>query len=100
MAARKVTTAPTGLDHAAVATGLGELKHGNGYDRLVVDGKTLAYIKKDTVTVKTSAVAGAPKKAKLPEFTLEKNGQWAGAKVDNATARRVLEYIVGKAAQA
>jgi hypothetical protein len=92
MAEQNVTP---GLDHKTIAKGIGELKEGNGYSRVMgLDGKgTIAYLKKDMVTVKAAVVAGAPKKAKLPEFTVEKNGQWAGAKVDNATARRVLEYV-------
>jgi hypothetical protein len=93
MAEQNVTA---GLDHKAIADGLGELKEGPGYSRVLGPGGngTIAYLKKDTVTVKAAALAGAPKKAKLPEFTVEKNGQWAGAKVDTATARRVLEYVV------
>jgi hypothetical protein len=93
MARRNVTAEPpAGLNHRALAAGLGKLK-GPGGDRLVgPDGSTLAYLKKHVVTVPAALVAKAPKK--LGTFTAEANGHWAGVKVaDNTAAREVLEYV-------
>jgi hypothetical protein len=87
----------TPLDHGAIAAGLGELKAGNGYDRLVVGGKTVAYLKQGRVAVPTALVAKAP--TKLGTFTPEKSGPWSNAAVDTtAKARAIVEYIVAKAA--
>lgn len=88
------------LDHAAVAEGIGELMEGKGYDRLIVGGKTLAYIKKASIAVPTALVAKAPKK--LGVFTPEKGGPWSNASVANtAKARAIVEYVAAqKAAQA
>lgn len=87
------------LDHAAVADGLGELKEGAGYGRVVgPDGKTLAYIKKGALAVPAALVKKAPKK--LGSVTVEKNGKWANVAVDTIEkARAVLEYVVARAGQ-
>jgi hypothetical protein len=96
---RKANATPAPLDHAASAAGLGELKEGNGYDRVVVDGKTIAYLKKGRIAVPTALVAKAPKK--LGAFTPEKSGPWSNAVVDSTEqARAILEYVVAHTAAA
>src|SRR4051812_31423742 len=94
--ARRNVAPGMGLDHKALARGLGRLKSGGGGVRLVGrDGKTLAYLKRRRVTVPAALVAKAPRR--LGEFNLESNGRWAGvACADTETARRVLEYVAGK----
>lgn len=94
----EATVSPS-LDHAAIAAGLGELKQGAGYSRVVVpDGKTLAYIKKGVLAVPAGLVKKTPKK--LGSFTVEKNGKWANVAVDSTDkARAVLEYVVAQAGQ-
>jgi hypothetical protein len=92
MASTNVAPAHAGLDHNALARGLGKLVTGKGYDRLVVGGKTLAYLKKGKVTVPAALVAKAPKR--LGVFRVERNGRWAGVAIaDTAAARAVLEYV-------
>ena len=99
MSTENVTSVPVGLDHKAIAEGIGELKEGTGYSRVLVGGKTIAYLKKASVTVPAALVATAPKK--LASFKVEKNGVWAGAQVDSeANARAIVEYVAQKAAQA
>jgi hypothetical protein len=84
------------LDPAAVAEGIGKLVEGRGYARVLVDGKTVAYVKPGTVTVPAALVAKAPKR--LGTFKVEKNGRWAGVAVtDTAKARAVLEHVAQKA---
>jgi hypothetical protein len=82
-----------GLDPKTLARGLGTVKPGAGYARLVAsDNTTLAYIKCSTLTVPAALVAKAPKR--LGVFHVESNGRWAGvAAADNDAARRVLEYV-------
>ncbi len=85
------------LDPAAVAEGIGQVVKGRGYARVVVGGKTVAYVKPATITVPATLVAKAPKR--LGAFKVEKNGRWAGvALTDTAKARRVLEYVAGQKA--
>jgi hypothetical protein len=93
----KATVSP--LDPAKVAAGIGSITEGRGYARVVVEGKTLAYIKRSTVTVPAALVAKAPKR--LGEFKTETNGRWAGVAVAGSDkARAVLEYVALKAGQA
>lgn len=85
------------LDPAALAEGIGgKLVPGKGYARLVGgDGKTLAYIKKNSIAVPASLVAKAPKK--VGTFKVEANGRWAGAKVSSTDkARAIVEYVAGQ----
>lgn len=85
------------LDPKALARGIGTVKTGNGYPRIVrkSDGKTLAYVKVAMLTVPAALVAKAPRR--LGEFKVEANGRWAGVKVaDIAEARRVIEYVAGR----
>lgn len=92
----KAQPTPVPLDHKAIAAGLGELKEGGGYSRVLADGKTIAYLKKGGLAVPAALVKKAP--AKLGKFTVEKNGTWANVPVaDTAAARAVLEYVVGQA---
>jgi hypothetical protein len=96
MAARSVTS--TGLDHEAIAKGIGELNVGGGSARVVVGGKTLAYIKATRVAVRAAHVKRLPKKLGTP--VPEANGTWANVAVkDAATARAVLQFVAEKAAQ-
>jgi hypothetical protein len=94
--ARTNVAPPAGLDHKALAGGLGRLKTGGGGVRLVgKDGATLAYLKKRRITVPASLVTKAPRG--LGAFQLESNGRWAGVAVaDTAAARRVVEYVAGQ----
>lgn len=95
MAEKKVTPA---LDHAKAVEGLAvELVPGKNYSRVVLDGKTIAYLNGVTMAVKADAVDNAPKGAKLPAFTPEKSGRWTRAHVDTDGARHVLEFVVGQA---
>jgi hypothetical protein len=90
---------PPALDHAAIAEGIGELKPGKGYGRVVVGGKTLAYLKKGRIAVPTALVTKAP--AGLGSFEPEKSGPWSNVSVSDPTkARAILEYVVAKAGQA
>ncbi len=85
------------LDPAAAAEGIGQVVQGPGYVRVVVGGKTIAYVKRGTVTVPAALVAKAPKR--LGTFKVEKNGRWAGVAATNtARARAVLEHVVQRAA--
>jgi hypothetical protein len=96
MAARSVTT--TGLDHEAIANGIGELKVGGGSARVVVGGKTLAYLKTSRIAVRAVHVKRLPKK--LGVAVPESNGVWANvAAKDGAAARAVLQFVAEKAAQ-
>jgi hypothetical protein len=85
-----------GLDPKTLARGLGKLKPGAGYTRVVAsDGATLAYVKRSTLSVPAALVVKAPKR--LGAFQVESNGRWAGVAVaDNDAARRVLEYVAGR----
>jgi hypothetical protein len=95
MAEQKVDDAPAGLDHRAIAAGLGDLVEGTDYDRLVVDGRTIAYIKKGTVAAHLAHLARLPKKLGTAEP--EKSGPWANVRVDSdATARAILEHVVAQ----
>jgi hypothetical protein len=87
------------LDPAAVAEGIGKVVEGPGYARVVVGGRTVAYVKPATMSVPAALVAKAPKR--LGAFKVERNGRWAGVAVtDTAKARKVLEYVVGQKASA
>jgi hypothetical protein len=98
MAAKKAT-ARVSLDHSTIAEGIGELKEGNGYDRVTVDGKTVAYLKQGRIAVPTALVAKAPKR--LGEFKPERSGPWSNAAVDTtAKARAILEHVVARHAEA
>jgi len=94
-----VPTAPaSGIDVKALAEGIGQVVEGPGYVRVVAGGKTIAYVKRGTVTVPAALVAKAPKR--LGSFKVEKNGRWAGVAVtDTAKARAVLEHVAQKAGQ-
>ena len=84
------------LDPATVAEGIGRVVKGPGYVRVVVDGKTIAYIKPATISVPASLVAKAPKR--LGTFKPEANGRWASVAVaDTAKARAVVEHVAQKA---
>ena len=87
------------LDRAKIAEGLGELKDGQHYGRILgPDGKTLVYVKKESLAVPAELVKGAPKK--LGTFTPEKNGKWATVPVaDMAAARAIIEFVSAKAAE-
>ena len=96
MAARSVTT--TGLDHDAIVKGIGELKVGGGSARVVVGGKTLAYLKTTRIAVRAVHVKRLPKK--LGTAVPEANGTLANVAVkDTAAARAVLQFVADKAAQ-
>ncbi len=96
MAARSVTT--TGLDHDTIVKGIGELKVGGGSARVVVGGKTLAYLKTTRIAVRAVHVKRLPKK--LGTAVPEANGTWANVAVkDTAAARTVLEFVAKTAAQ-
>jgi hypothetical protein len=83
------------LDPAAVAKGIGTAVEGPGYVRVVVDGKTIAYVKPATITVPAWLIVKAPKR--LGAFKVEANGRWAGIAVtDSAKARKILEYVAGQ----
>jgi hypothetical protein len=91
--------APAPIDVKALAKGIGVVRKGPGYVRILVDGTTLAYAKRTTVTVPAGLVKRAPKR--LGSFTVEKNGKWAGVAVsDTAQARAVLEYVAEQRAAA
>lgn len=94
-----IKATPVTLDHAAIAEGLGELREGAGYSRVLgANGKTLAYLKKGVVAVPTAQVARLPKK--LGTAVAEKSGPWSNVAVaDTAAARAVLEYAVAQAGQ-
>jgi hypothetical protein len=95
MVERNVTP---GLDHEAIAQGIGELKVGKGSSRVVMNGKTLAYLKATRLAVRTEHVKRLPKKLGTP--VPEANGTWANVAVkDTAAARAVLQYVAEKAAQ-
>ena len=90
---------PAAVDPAKAAEGIGNVVTGPGYVRVVVDGKTIAYVKRTTVTVPAALVAKAPKR--LGAFKVEGNGRWAGVAVaDTAKARAVLQFVAQKAGQA
>jgi hypothetical protein len=90
--------AGAGLDHTAIAAGIGELKEGNGYSRVLVGGKNVAYLKRASLAVPARLVVKAPKR--LGSFKVEANGRWANAPADTvAKARAILEYVVARAAQ-
>jgi hypothetical protein len=90
MVKRNVTP---GLDHEAIAGGIGELKVGNGSSRVVVTGKTLAYLKATRIAVRAVHVKRLPKKLGSP--VAEANGTWANVAVSStAEARAVLEHAV------
>jgi hypothetical protein len=86
----------TGLDPNVLARGLGKVKTGPGYARIVArDGGTIAYVKRHRLTVPAALVAKAPRR--LGAFTVEGNGRWAGAtQTDNDAARAVLEHVVAR----
>src|SRR5689334_14006166 len=99
--ARRNVAPPATLDHKALAKGLGRLMPDgrSGYGRIVVGGKTLAYLKRHRVIVPAALAAKAAKR--LGAFTTESNGRWAGVTcADTAAARAVLEYVAQKAGQA
>jgi hypothetical protein len=84
------------LDPAKVAEGIGKIVKGPGYVRVVVDGKTIAYLKRASVAVPAALVVKAPKK--LAIFKVEANGRWAGASVESVQkARAILEHVARKA---
>jgi hypothetical protein len=86
------------IDVKALAKGIGTVKVGPGYARIMAGGRALAYVKRSTVTVPADLVKRAPKK--LGRFSVESNGRWAGVKVaDTAAARAVLEHVAQKAGQ-
>lgn len=95
MAERNVTP---GLDHEAIAEGIGELKVGGATGesvRVVVGGQTVAYIKKTRLAVRLAHVKQLPKKLGQP--VPEANGAWANIAVkDTAAARAVLAYVAGQ----
>lgn len=96
MAARSVTS--TGLDHDVIVKGIGELKVSGGSARVVVGGKTLAYLKTTRIAVRAVHVKRLPKK--LGTAVPEANGTWANVAVkDTAAARAVLQFVAEKAAQ-
>jgi hypothetical protein len=87
-----------GLDHEAIAQGIGELKVGGGSARVVVGGKTLVYLKVRRIAVRAAHVQGLPKK--LGSAVPEANGTWANVAVkDTAAARAVVQFVAEKAAQ-
>jgi hypothetical protein len=88
-----------GLAPKVLARGLGKVKSGPGYARLVAsDGSTIAYIKRTRLTVPAALVAKAPKR--LGAFQVEGNGRWAGVSVaDNDAARQVLEHVAQRRAE-
>jgi hypothetical protein len=95
MVERNVTP---GLDHKAIAKGIGELKVGGGSARVIVAGKTLAYLKARRIAVRAAHVKRLPKK--LGSAVPEANGTWANVAVkDTAAARAVLKFVADKAAQ-
>ncbi len=87
------------IDLKAMAAGIGLVKTGKGYCRIVAGGATLAYVKPGgTVTVPAKLVARAPKK--LGSFSVESNGRWAGVRVrDTAAGRAILEYVAAQCAE-
>ena len=91
-------TAGAGLDHEAIAKGIGELKVGGGSTRVLgPNGKTLAYLKSTRLAVPAALVGRLPKK--LGSAVVEANGRWANVGVDGtAAARAVLEYVAAQAA--
>jgi hypothetical protein len=95
MVERNVTP---GLDHKAIAMGIGELEVGGGSARVVVGGKTLAYLKTTRIAVRAAHIKRLPKK--LGTAVPEANGTWANVAVkDTAAARTVLQFVAEKAAQ-
>lgn len=89
------TVAPAALDPATIAKGIGELKIGNGSSRVVVDGTTLAYLKKSRLAVRAAHVKRLPKK--LGSAVPEANGKWANVPVGStAAARAVIEYVAAQ----
>ena len=93
MAAPSVTT--TGLDHEAIAKGIGELKIGGKTGasvRVVANGQTIAWIKPTRLAVQLTHVERLPKK--LGVVVPEANGRWGNVVVkDTAAARALLEYV-------
>jgi hypothetical protein len=87
------------IDVKAMAKGIGTIKKSASYSRIVVGKKTLAYVKRGTVTVRADLVRRAPKK--LGRFSVESNGRWAGVAVaDTTAARAVLEYAASRRGEA
>lgn len=75
--------------------GIGELKVGNGSSRVVVGGKTLAYLKATRIAVRAAHVKRLPKK--LGVAVPESNGTWANVAVDSTDkARAIVEYVVAQ----
>ena len=94
MAKQTVTT----LDPDAIAAGIGELKVGGGSARVVLGGKTLAYLKATRIAVRVAHIKKLPKK--IGTAVPEANGTWANVAVkDTTAARALLEFVAQRAAQ-
>jgi site-specific DNA recombinase len=96
MAAKSVT--PAGLDHAAIAEGIGRLvvggKTGGSVRVLDSDGRTLAYIKPTRLAVRAAHVRRMPKRLGRP--IPEANGKWVNVPVADTAAGPGTDAVRGR----